>query len=284
MPFYNSRSTPIPLPPVEYEQQYQTHLMRMMQLYFSQLDNALLTLAAPLGGSFMSTPSMLVYSTLTHPIRAINTAYPVFYENTYYGNGITFSVNDTAGFTGAIAGTTLTVSAVTSGTISVGMVLSGLNVTTNTTIVSDGTGSGGTGTYIVSISQTTTSTSITGQLYTKLTTARAGVYNFQFSGQLSSGSASTKNVQLWIRRNGTDIGYSAHKYSISGSGGTEVANWNFNIDLAAGGYIEMMWASDSTDTSLSAIAPSAPYPGTPSAIMAVNFVSNTEGFVIAAAP
>lgn len=284
MPFYNSRSAPIPLPPVEYGQQYQTQLIRMMQLYFSQLDNALLTLAAPLGGSFMSTPSMLVYSTLGHPLRASNTAHAVFYENTYYGNGITFGQGSDAVFTGEIAGTTLTVTAVTSGTVSVGMVLSGSGVTGNTTVIADGTGSGGVGTYTVSPSQTAPSTTITGRLYTKLTTARAGVYNFQFSGQLISSSAGATVAQLWIRRNGTDIGYSSHVYTISGSGVKQEISWNFNIDVGSGGYIEMMWAADSTSVSLSAIAPSAPYPGTPSAVIAVNFVSNTEGFVIAAAP
>ena len=63
--------------------------------------------------------------------------------------------------TGSISGTTLTVSAVTSGTLTIGVVLSGTGVTVGTTITALGTGTGGTGTYTVSASQTVSSTTIT---------------------------------------------------------------------------------------------------------------------------
>jgi hypothetical protein len=68
-------------------------------------------------------------------------------------------------FTGAIAGggTSLNVTAVSSGVIQVGMLLTGTGVTAGTTITALGTGTGGTGTYTVSVGQTVASTSITGQ-------------------------------------------------------------------------------------------------------------------------
>ena len=66
-----------------------------------------------------------------------------------------------ASFTGSITGTVLTVSGGVTGTVQVGQVLSGTGVTANTIIVSLGTGSGGTGTYNVSVSQTAGSTAIT---------------------------------------------------------------------------------------------------------------------------
>ncbi|MER8478448.1 hypothetical protein [Mesorhizobium sp. M1163] len=62
--------------------------------------------------------------------------------------------------TGSIAGTTLTVSAVAAGVIAVGQQISGSGVTAGTTITALGTGSGGTGTYTVSASQTVSSTTI----------------------------------------------------------------------------------------------------------------------------
>jgi hypothetical protein len=68
----------------------------------------------------------------------------------------------TAAFTGFIIGTTLTVTAITSGTISVGMVISGLGITPGTTVAVLGTGSGGIGAYTVNVSQTVDPTSITG--------------------------------------------------------------------------------------------------------------------------
>lgn len=66
--------------------------------------------------------------------------------------------------TGAIALTTLTVSAVSSGQIQVGDILSGSGVTAGTYVTAFLTGTGGTGTYTVSASQTVASTAITASL------------------------------------------------------------------------------------------------------------------------
>jgi hypothetical protein len=81
--------------------------------------------------------------------------------------------------TGSIAGTVLTVTAVTSGTLAVGAVLSGTGVTAGTTITALGNGTGGNGTYTVSISQTKGSGTINRQplvdtLFTKSGATGAG--------------------------------------------------------------------------------------------------------------
>jgi hypothetical protein len=73
------------------------------------------------------------------------------------------TINSTAApaiVTGAISGTTLTVSAVTSGTLKIGQTIEGTGVTDGTIITAFGTGSGGAGTYTVSASQTVSSTTI----------------------------------------------------------------------------------------------------------------------------
>jgi len=125
---------------------------------------------------------------------------------------------------------------------------------------------------------------INGGSSTQITVEKSGIYNFQMSGQLFSGNSSAKTAQIWIRRNGTDIGYSAHAYTDDINSGYVEVNWNFNIDLQAAGYIEIMWATTDTNLYFNAVAPSAPYPGISSVVMAVNFVSNLEGFTIATAP
>ena len=125
---------------------------------------------------------------------------------------------------------------------------------------------------------------LNGNSDSQITVEKPGIYNFQFSGQLFSGSGSAKTAQIWIRRDGTDIGYSAHAYTDDQNSGYLEVNWNFNIDLQAGGYIEIMWATDDTNLYFNSVAPSAPYPGISSVVMAVNFISNLEGFSIAAAP
>lgn len=68
-------------------------------------------------------------------------------------------------FTGAIATTTLTVSAVASGTLGIGQKIAGAGVAANTYITALGTGAGGTGTYIVSVSQTVGSEAMTADGY-----------------------------------------------------------------------------------------------------------------------
>lgn len=70
-------------------------------------------------------------------------------------------LDDVAIVTGAISTTTLTVSAVTSGSLKVGQTLSGAGITVGTRITALGTGTGGTGTYTVSASQTAASTTVT---------------------------------------------------------------------------------------------------------------------------
>ena len=72
------------------------------------------------------------------------------------------STNVGAVVTGSIAGTTLTVTAVTSGTLYVGQTIQGSTVTANTMITALGTGTGGAGTYTVSTSQTVTSRTLYG--------------------------------------------------------------------------------------------------------------------------
>jgi hypothetical protein len=64
--------------------------------------------------------------------------------------------------TGSISGTTLTATAVSSGTLAVGQIITGTNVVNGTRITAPGTGIGGPGTYTVSQSQTVSSTTITG--------------------------------------------------------------------------------------------------------------------------
>lgn len=64
-------------------------------------------------------------------------------------------------FTGAISGTTLTVSAITAGNIALGQYLTGSGVTAGTQITQFLTGAGQTGTYQVNTSQTATSVTMT---------------------------------------------------------------------------------------------------------------------------
>jgi len=80
----------------------------------------------------------------------------------------------TSGFvaTGSISGTVLTITALTSGAISVGQPVSGAGVVNGMVIFANLTGTGGIGTYLVSASQTLSSTTIYGNAVATLDTAR----------------------------------------------------------------------------------------------------------------
>jgi len=107
----------------------------------------------------------------------------------------------------------------------------------------------------------------------KVQTDVGGVFNFQFSGQLTSTNSSSKTAYFWIKRNTDAIGYSTHAYTISGSGTQLEVSWNFNIDMNVGDTLTMEWAASDTAVSLAATTPTAPHPGIPSAVLAVNFVA-----------
>ena len=73
------------------------------------------------------------------------------------------NINNQAVVTGYATNTTLTVTAVTSGTLAIGQTLSGTNIGAGTTITAFVTGTGGEGTYTVSVNNSFASTTITAQ-------------------------------------------------------------------------------------------------------------------------
>jgi hypothetical protein len=88
--------------------------------------------------------------------------FPITSGQTQYTIGPSGQIG--AVFTGSISGTTLTITAITSGAIALGQTLSGTGITAGTTIVAFNSGAGGNinelGTYTLNISQTVTSTTI----------------------------------------------------------------------------------------------------------------------------
>lgn len=210
------RASPLPTPPMEYSVEQLRQMVRVLELYFSQMDSQTPLSAEYFegGGEYLTNPNGLFYSTTTQTLTSPDTTTPIAFENTYIGHD---------------------------------MVMNG---------ASD----------------------------SELTVDKAGIYNFQFTATLESTNSSSKTAYIWINRNGTAVGYSARPYTISGSGTKRTMSWNFNIDLQAGDYIELEWASGDTNLSLAAETASSPYPGVSSAVVAVTFVSNLNGVTVAAAP
>lgn len=95
--------------------------------------------------------------------------------------------------TGSISTTTLTVTAVTSGVLAVGQLITGANIAPGTYITALGTGTGGTGTYTVSVSQTAAS----GEIYAASVagTGKAFVPNARVS-RYTIGAAGIATIEL----------------------------------------------------------------------------------------
>ena len=127
--------------------------------------------------------------------------------------------------------------------------------------------------YPVVYNQTYLSNAVALSTTSRIEIAVGGIYNFQYSGQLESTNNSSKNVFLWIRRNGVDIGYSCRAYTISGPGAYAPIAYTFDIDMQAGQYLELIVSASATTVQLAADTASSPHPGIPSSVMTVNFIA-----------
>ena len=116
----------------------------------------------------------------------------------------------------------------------------------------------------------------------QITVRSAGVYNIQFSIQFANSNVAIQDVDVWFRKNGTDVAGSNSKFSVPNShGGTDghlIAALNFYIQLAAGDYVQLMWSTTSTDVILEQIPTqtSPTRPSTPSVIVTINKVDESS--------
>jgi hypothetical protein len=128
-----------------------------------------------------------------------------------------------AAFTGSISGTTLTVTAITNGTITAGQALFGIGVASETVITALGSGSGGIGTYTINVSQTVASRSlssvavgavVTGAISGTTLTVTAVSSGTLYVGQTIQGTGVTANTMITALGTGTG---GAGTYTVSAS-------------------------------------------------------------------
>lgn len=108
----------------------------------------------------------------------------------------------------------------------------------------------------------------------------AGVYDVQFSCQITNADVQIHEAAIWLRKNGADLAWTNSVVSVQsthgGLPGYDVVAANFFVELAAGDYIEFWWASNSTQVTLNALpAITTPFtaPGSPSVVITLTFVS-----------
>jgi hypothetical protein len=107
---------------------------------------------------------------------------------------------------------------------------------------------------------------------TRITLANTGIYNIQFSLQLEkTGGSGNMIADIWVRKNGVDIPSTTGKVVLTGSANASpvIAAWNYVLDLAAGDYVQLMWATSNTNVEIVAATATSPHPAIPSSILTV---------------
>ena len=85
----------LPLAPEQYNRPFMDQNSNVLRLFFNRLTASINTLlSTDNGGKFLYMPSALLYSTTDQTAAVVNTGYPVEFENTYLGNGVSI-VSDT---------------------------------------------------------------------------------------------------------------------------------------------------------------------------------------------
>lgn len=132
--------------------------------------------------------------------------------------------------------------------------------------------------YAMTLNTTDYSNGVTLSSSSHINVTTAGLYNLQFSAQLSNTDSSIHEVSIWLRKNGTDVTNTNSIVSVpnshGGSDGHQLPAWNFFIQLSAGDYVELMWSTDNTSVFVEATSTlSTPTrPATPSLIVTMDRV------------
>lgn len=114
----------------------------------------------------------------------------------------------------------------------------------------------------------------------RLNVRNAGVYNLQFSAQLENQDNNQHTVDIWFRKNGTNIANSNSQFTVPARKsasifGHVIAALNFFVELAANDYVEIVWRAEDTLVRIeqTAAQTSPTRPATPSIIATMQAIS-----------
>jgi hypothetical protein len=135
--------------------------------------------------------------------------------------------------------------------------------------------------YAITFDTTDFNNGVTLSNSSRLNVSQAGIYNIQFSVQFKNTTNDGQDVDIWFKKNGTNIDNSNSRFHLSqrkssGDPSHLIAALNFFVSLAANDYVEIMWRPTSTSVSIEHFAASSSptRPVVPSVIATLSFVSN----------
>jgi hypothetical protein len=103
----------------------------------------------------------------------------------------------------------------------------------------------------------------------RITAAATGTYNFQFSAQLLDTTGGGNDIEIWLVKNGVAVSNSNTRFSVKNSNEAEFAALNYLVQLNAGQYVQLYWATGDTDIKLVTLASSFGGPAIPSVIATI---------------
>lgn len=219
------KHAPLPNPPPDYDPQYVRQMIRVIEIYFNQLDSR--------------TPNEAESYTADY-----------FYGGEFHGDGrhIDFPYAQLQSNSDQTAANTYTAYAVTYDVVDFS---SGVSLSSGSHV----------------------------------NVVHEGLYRFDYSISLENTVNDRVDVDIWFRKNGTDIANSNSRFSIAarkstGSASYLIAVTPYMVELAAGDYVQIMWRTGDTGASIQALPAVAAVagvtpaiPATPSVLLSVQFVS-----------
>jgi len=137
--------------------------------------------------------------------------------------------------------------------------------------------------YPITLNSTAISSGVGVQSSSQIYVTYPGYYNIQFSIQLSNDTNAPQDIDIWFRKNGTDIADSNSRFGLAarknpGDPYHTVAALNFIVDMTANDYLQLYWCTTNTSARIeSYTAPSSPTrPAIPSVILTATLVSGIE--------
>lgn len=113
----------------------------------------------------------------------------------------------------------------------------------------------------------------------RINVRNTGTYNLQFSAQFVNADSQIHDIDIWLRKNGSDVSGTNGQVSVpnshGGVSGRILPAWNYVIDLAAGDYLQLIWNTTNTQVSLEHIGTqtSPTRPSTASIIATMQYIA-----------
>ena len=135
--------------------------------------------------------------------------------------------------------------------------------------------------YAITFDTTDFNNGVTLSNSSRLNVSQAGIYNIQFSVQLVNTTNASVDIDIWFRKNGTNIDKSNSRFGLAprksmGDPFHLIGAMNFFVSLDTNDYVQLMWRTSDVGAYIEHYAASSTptRPSIPSVITTVSFVSN----------